>query len=260
MKIITPIDLDLKYSNIPEDTTFSAWDSAVTYYTGDKVYYIHNGVKEIFESLIDSNQDIEPYGNPKEWRNLGGTERFKMFDSFTNTATESLDYIEVEINAGRCDACALLNLDAYSVTWTLFDESVDPRAEIKTETKDLQLTTSWRGLCKVGRSNYIGQSRFPVKTGLIDYSHRSEDDRGYSYLEPGYWTKDNDVDVQIPSRAVDMIYRKLAKLRGTPVIWDCNNDGVSHENLIIYGVFRHFDVILPGPIYSQCSINIEGLV
>jgi len=355
MKIIVPITTDLRLSNIPEENDYPLWDETWFYPPGEIVYYIHDGIKEIFQSLekdnnlsewdsateyrkddivyyrhdgrIDAYRSLQdantgnipstatdwwelittgynigktPYDNPSNWQNLGGTNRYKMFDTFTNTVTEAADYIEVEISARKCDTCALFNLDATTIEWILYDEGIDPREQVASGTIDLQITgsSSWYeyfykdieykrdilfnfpiyyngvlylkiikgnstakcGLCRVGRGDYIGQSQLPVKTGVLDFSRRDEDDRGYSYLKPGYWTKDNDVDVMIPTKQIDIIYRKLANLRGTPLVWDCNNDGVSYENLLIYGIFRSFDVVLPGPVYSQVSINIEGLV
>lgn len=355
MKIIVPIDTDLRLSNIPEETEYPDWDETCYYPVGEKVYFTHNGIKETFQALEKDNTLLEwdsvteykkddvvyyrhdnridaykslqdantgntpstatdfweivtsgynigqnPYENPEYWQNLGGTNRYRMFDTFTNTLSEAEDYIEIEVGARKCDTCALFNLDATKIEWKLFDEGVEPHQEVASGTIDLQITTSssWYeyfyrdieykkdvlfnfpiylngvlylkiikenstakcGLCRVGRGDYIGLTQFSVKTGVLDFSRRDEDDRGYSYVKAGYWTKDNDIDVVIPTNQVDIIYRKLAKLRGTPVVWDCNNDGVSYENLLIYGTFKSLDVILSGPIKSQISINIEGIV
>jgi len=127
MKLVKLKDINLIYSNISEDA-YSEYDSSATYNTGDRVYVTKESdgttertPHEIYESLTDNNTGNYPPDNPDKWGRIGATNRWKMFDKYTTTQTESDSSIEVVVGFSLCDTFALFGLDATTVDWYLYD-------------------------------------------------------------------------------------------------------------------------------------------
>ncbi len=112
----------------------------------------------------------------------------------------------------------------------------------------------------IGRSFDVGATQFSASAGFIDFSQKETDDQGRISLVQGAWAKQNSVKLYIENYRLDMVYKTLAGLRGIPTAWLANNSGTDYEMLIVYGVFKDFDITIAGPSHSWCTIEIEGII
>ena len=141
--------IDSNTGNYPPDTcwfdledNYPEWDKKTTYDAGDrvKVTLERDGITprfpQAFESLTNDNkgnyppEDTTNWKSLDKWRDLGATNRYRMFDQFVNTQTENTDesgeaVIEVVVSFPYCDTFCLFNLDATSVEWYLYDGAYD---------------------------------------------------------------------------------------------------------------------------------------
>jgi hypothetical protein len=56
---------------------------------------------------------------------------------------------------------------------------------------------------------------------------------------------------------IGQVKRTLTSLRTNPSVWVAQDN---QSDLVIYGYYREFDIILSNPTISVCSLQIEGLV
>lgn len=118
-------DNGLLESSTVAASTLAEYDSTTSYSTGDqvKVSFESDGTTprypvEEYESLADTNSGNYPPDNPDQWRLLGASNRWAMFDDFTNTQTENTDSIGVEVNSSKTNSVGLFNLQAKVLTLT----------------------------------------------------------------------------------------------------------------------------------------------
>ncbi|MCU7877130.1 MAG: hypothetical protein KZQ84_10070 [Candidatus Thiodiazotropha sp. (ex Lucinoma borealis)] len=250
---------------------------------------------KIYESLGDNNQGDYPPDNPLSWLDIGATNRWKMLDNSVGSQTVQATSMTVTVQAKYVDTLALLNLQGDSVRVRLLDAADQVLSD---DTHDLSVheSGSWsdyffgdfvyrnslvlpiNGLyatvkievtltgeqCAIGhllagRAIWLGGTRWDAWLGITDYSIKDTNDFGETYLTKRGYGNSLDVDVWIESGSVDRVHRTLADLRATPVLWQANNDETVYESLILFGWYRDFQQVLPGPKYSICSLNLEGL-
>lgn len=112
MKIIRPTlitDSMLVSSSVPE-TEHTAW-SAATYSLGDLRIYAHR----VWECVLAGSSSIIPPDDNERWLDTGPTNQWAMFDEVVSTSTESASDIVIQLNPGRMNALALLELDATNI-------------------------------------------------------------------------------------------------------------------------------------------------
>jgi len=301
MRVVKLEDIELISSTISK-STYSEYDSGATYSEGDMVCvsFEEDGTTErtpyeIYKSEANENQGNYPPDSQTKWSSQGATNRWKMFDGFVNTQTESSSSFTVVIDTSRCNALGLFNIVAKTVTL-----STSAGAEvIKTEIVDLddspvfdyydyffapfyyKDTLYWEipyransqttiifepylgeakcGICTVGCAQKIGAVRYGVQPGIIDYSKKDTDDLGRTYLSQGLYAKNIDLTFSMLNSYIDLAYRVLADVRGTPAIFNANEEGTNFDSLLVYGFYENFDIIIPGPTISRCSLEIKGL-
>ena len=319
MQVVKLKDIQLVDSTIDE-STYDEYDSAHSYSVDDIVYvsFEDDGTTErtpheIYQSLTDTNQGNYPPDNPAEWSLVGATNRWKMFDGFVNTQTESSSSFTVVIDTSECNAVGLFNIVAKTVTFTTIadliqDENGDYYTDengdfygtaIKTETVDLddspvfdyydyffapfyyKSAVYWEvpyysntltmiafepyldeakcGVCVTGYAQRIGTSKWGVQAGITDYSKKDTDDLGRTYLSQGLYAKNNEVTLNVLNSYLDITHKILSDVRGTPAIFNANEEGTSFDSLLIYGFYENFDIIIPGPTLSKCSLEVKGL-
>ncbi len=82
MKIIKPINTTLVSSTVA-DTTYTAWNSATAYTIGQYVSFTNHGEYQALTASTNKSPDVSTL----EWKFLGTTNRWKLFDQFLNTQT-----------------------------------------------------------------------------------------------------------------------------------------------------------------------------
>ena len=134
MKIIVPVPMTdgrLVSSNVPEDD-HAEYSAATTYAAGARCILTTEGTHRIYESLAAANTGHYPpdYLVPVTvgeaqvtwWKDVGATNRWKMFDAKSMAASVQEEIVEVEIRPGKLfNAIAMVGLSANEVQVTVTD-------------------------------------------------------------------------------------------------------------------------------------------
>jgi len=115
------------------------------------------------------------------------------------------------------------------------------------------------GMVAIGKAVELGSTMYDISTGIIDYSQKSTDSLGRTYLAQGNYAKRVSLTGWLRNENLDIVMQALADVRGTPIIFDANNDDCDYQALIVYGFIKDFEIIIPGPNVSKLEITVEGL-
>ena len=298
MKLIRPTtitDAMLISCDVPE-TDYAAWSAATTYALGDKVI-VTTGVHKIYESLQATNLNHDPTTSPDWWLDSGATNRWKMFDAVVGSQTSQAESLSVTLQPGIIDSIAFLDVEASTISVTMTDptegvvytETIDLVA--KTYINDgwsyffepiilddacvllgippygsaqiaITITntgsTAKIGTLIVGAKKDLGGTQYDPTIGITDYSKKEVDVFGnYSVVQRAY-SKRMGCSLIVQNSSVDDLVRTLASYRATPICWVGDDQG-SFSSMIIYGFYKSFEITIPGPEVSSCSMEIEGL-
>lgn len=296
MKIIRPTTITdaLLTSSTVAEADYAAYNAATTYALGNRVI-VTTGDHGIYESLQNANTGNAPATSPTWWLRVSNTNRWKAFDSKIADQTSNTSSINYVLSPGSIDAVALLNMDATSVQITLtdpvygvvYDRTIDLVStgnvvdgytyffEPIARRTDLALLdvppysaasvsitiTNTGGTAKVGeiilgRQSALGETEYNPSISIIDYSKKEADTFGnYTVIERTF-SKRISCSLLLLNGAVDEVVRQLALYRATPLVWVAAED---FSSLIVYGFYKSFDLVIPGPTVSSCSLEIEGL-
>jgi hypothetical protein len=254
-------------------------------------------VHQVFKALQAVPVNTYPLQSITYWQPLGSTNLYSMFDDVNGSQSSAMDSITVVFQgSGRLDSVALKNVSAATVRFqmsTVADGAVydktysmvsssginnlykyflepivrkDECIEIDMQPYNNPLITITLsapgetvlcGTCKFGKRNDIGESQYGAKIGIIDYSIKAKDAWGHYYFQEGDYSDTGDFTVVVDNAFIGELKRRLAKLRVTPAIYigSTNFDGLSY-----YGKFNDFNIVIPGPLTSICTISIESLI
>lgn len=115
------------------------------------------------------------------------------------------------------------------------------------------------GQCIPGRIVTLGTTEYGSSMGLEDYSIKDTDEDGLISITEGYWAKLADYSILIDNSKLNYIYKQIASLRATPTAWlatECSD----FRLFLVYGVFRDLSIDVSGSIYSNATLQIEGLI
>lgn len=295
MRVIVPIVVDETNltSNVPE-ADHDAYAAGTAYATGDNVIYEHR----IYESLQDANTGNTPDSSSTWWLDTGATNRYKMFDEFVNTQTENANEIDVTIaTTDLVGGLALFELDAdsvqvictdgvtevYNYTLDLMDYSVPDYYEYFFSPyiliRDLHILdlppypgmdvrikvtytggTAKCGAAVLGQDFDAGMTKWGPRIGIISFSRKIRDDFGRIYLKQGNSSKRASIDLHVENGNVDYLQRSLAAIDGIACVFVGDTRDNNFQSLAIYGFFRDFEITIPGPAMSSCTIELEGLI
>lgn len=214
------------------------------------------------------------------------TMRDYMFDIYLNTQTEFATEIEVEIDFDNVDRVALFNLDATDVDFELTDD--DTSTVVQTTSVDLRGSdgeyaqwiietlriyanatlkvtinnagsTAKCGIIGIGLSSDIGAIKNSSQPSFTDYSIKSEDGFGQTYLNQGAWSKSLSVTTRIPYQNIDAIFEDLVAVRGSLAFFEGNSD-TSYEVLRAYGFVEDWSIVIHGPRSVRLNLEIKGVI
>lgn len=123
MKIVIPNAIDLVSSTVPENDE-SVWVQGQSYGQGDKVLRQHY----VYESLKASNTSdplSSSSGISADWRKVGASNQWAMFDDVISTQTvapDGTDDLTVTVRFDYCTCFALLNIVGESLTASIKDD------------------------------------------------------------------------------------------------------------------------------------------
>lgn len=282
------------------ETEAAAWDTGTTYAADALAMYAHRVYKSLQASntghqpgLTDSAEWWSDQGPTNRWAMFDdkiGT--VSVTPSGTSTMTVVLDF-------GRCSGIGMFGLNAQSLTLTVKDSSsaviwtetvaltsdpsicnwldyfiepILPRTEyVKTSmplytSATIEITVSnptgtvGVGNLVIGRDRFIGLTKYGAQVGMTDWSKRSTDSFGYTYLKPGNWSKTANVDLHIENSQVDRVYAALTGLRGMATVFVGDNSDTGFDSLTVWGFVADFSTTIEGPQMSACTLEIQGLI
>lgn len=291
----TPItDANLVSSTIAEDD-YPEYNGATEYAAGERVIVSTAGVHKIFESAIAANTGNQPEDSPVAWLEVGPTSRWAAFDESGGTLSQGASPVEFVITGDLINSIALLEVTGLSVriqasnpsngtyydkTITLEDSAIiddwyehfyaefrKERNVVVTDIPAIVMSTytititgdsaAAVGTFVMGRKAEFGFTEYRPKVGIIDYSRKEVDQFGKINLIKRPYSRRMDVSIRCQNVAIDAIYRTLADLRATAVLWIGAGD--LYEILTIYGFYRDFSIDIAYAKESFCSLQIEGL-
>ncbi len=245
-----------------------------------------------------SSSDSYPPNDSTNWLYLGASNRWKMFDDYVNTQTSNLNTIEVTISTSSfVDTVALFNLEALTVQVVCKDDTIEVfnttydlsvttinnwydyffedfkyKSDLfvtipglyKNLTVEITITASTNndakcGHCVLGKSLELGCTTYSPTISINDYSTKSTNEFGETYLNQRTYAKTISAIISIDSVNIDRVMENLANIRSTPCVWQFNED-TFYNSLTIYGFFKDFSILLQSPLVSTCNLEIEGLI
>jgi hypothetical protein len=295
----TITDTILTSSTVAE-TDYSAWSSGTTYASGDHCIVTTPNVHKIYISIQNANTNHDPVtdcalATPLWWNEVSATNRWKVFDDVVGTQTSQAESASWVFAPGVINAIALLNIEAasYQVTMTNGGATVYDTGTVSLATAavidaytyffeptvyrtDIVLSdlppyvagvvtvtlTNTGGTVKcggiiMGMKSSLGTLLYGLGIGITDYSKKTADDNGYYTITEGAYSKRLTATLRIPNTTIDEVIRVLAVNRATPLVWVASE---TYASTIVYGFYRDFSVTIPYPDYSDCSIEIEGMI
>jgi hypothetical protein len=292
----TVSDAILTSSNITEDEA-AQWYIGTTYAVDDQAIYKHKLYTSLVNDNIGSRPDEGVDEDPPTWFEEGPTNRYAMFDGKLTQGSSNADSIELTFQSSRVvDALVFFNLvgSSLNVEVTDADEVVQYTATVPLSAGEPvnnwwdyffaefgQLTDvalvdlpSVAGLTinvtinndggiaqcgelVMGGQRSIGDTQYGASLSIRDYSRKDEDEFGNPIIVERPYAKVGDFDVILQTNTVSNVHRFLASVRAQAAVYI---GGQNHEATVIYGFFKSFEIVLSGPVVSDCAIRIEGLV
>lgn len=298
MRVIKPVSFNaathLSSSNAAE--AYPTWNSSTIY--AQDAYVVDTSGQGIYKSLISSNQGNNPVTVTQAWAYVGVSNKFAMFDSSVNTATTASNTLTVVLRPGAFNSLALLGLVGAQITVSLKNTYETGGVVVYTRTIDLisysvfnwydyffapyetieevvltdipqypnselTVTVTSGGTLEVGTLVWgtvydLGATQYGVGLGIIDYSKKETDDFGVTTFVERDFSKRVNARFLLPNLEINRTQKILSSLRATPSIWIPSTDP-KLSSLTVYGFYRDFNIEIPYPEYSYCSLEIEGL-
>lgn len=292
-------DAVLKSSTLAEADA-AAWSNVTTYAADALVMHEHHVYKSLQAGNVgktpgatDSATLWSDQGPTNRWK------MFDDKIGTVSTTPSGTSSMSVELDFGRCSGLALFGLDATTlyaevkdsagtliwsettdltrdpliVSWLdYFVEPILARTEsVKTGlpiygTSTLKVTASKPsgtvgiGNLVLGRDRFIGLTKWAPTVRVIDYSRKSVDAFGNTYLKPGNWAKKIEADLYVENSQVDRVFATLAALRGIPTVFIGDNRDAGFDSLTVWGWVSDAPIVIEGPQMSTLSIEIQGLI
>lgn len=293
MILVKPIVLastDLISANIPA-LDYAAYSGTTTYAIGDKVTYLNNN----YEALISSLVGITPGTDVTKWLDLGATNRWAMFDSKVGTQSEYLNDISFSVTPnGIVSTLALLNVEANSITVTMTDPvdgivyqhtesmldsgvidwygyffedyylkdsmvliDLPAYAGVTIDVSILSEATAKCGIAILGHQKKLGTSRYGLSTGITDYSRKQVDEFGVASVIQRSYSNKASVSIEVGTNKTAWVQNLLASMRAVPALYIGGKD---LPNSYVYGFYKDFSIVIANQIYSDCNLELEGLI
>lgn len=298
MKVVRPVEItDARFvSSTLTEAEYSAWSSATTYAAGDTRIHEHY----IYESLQGTNLNHEPTGETTDtwWLKIGPTNRWAMFDQEINTGSTGSSPITIVVAPGYINSVVLLDVEADSATVTMHDGAtlvftqtvslVESSIASWTDyffepflyaTQKIidglpyylngQVTvtiTKASGTARVGgvvfgNSFEIGDVLSGARSGITSYSRIETNAFGVTQMVRRLSAKRMSLNLKIDTVTFKRVHALLTELDSVPCVWVAEpNFTDKYAPLTIFGYARDFQIEVPGPFVSYCSLEIQGMI
>ncbi len=293
MKILKFGEFALINTNVP-DSAYPLWDETASYVAGDVVYVEdnHGEYKAIADNSgthpLDNPDKWTWLGTTNRWRmfdqylntatvNVGSIEieisAYGAGGLFLGNILGTELYIEViDAASGEIIESVQEVLIADPGDWEeyFFGTWIDEYKrsffyERKTLTRDciykIRLTNgdsdAQIGIFAIGQTDKTGCTLWNVDVSALDFSTVVTDtNTGATFLQQGNYVKTMQVDIYANTSGIDVIYRKLTEIRGTPVVFI----GGVYDTLTVFGFVKKFETLLKGPRETIITIDLQGLI
>lgn len=298
MKVVIPevIDATILYSSSVAEDEYPEYSSLTTYALAAKVIKSNH----VWESLQINNTGHDPETTTGWWLDTGATNRYNMFDQKVGTSTTALGFIEVEVIPETVvQSLALLELSnasrvivtethpvlgvVYSKTvdllmdltspswWSYFFEPIarstfvllEDLPAYKTSTVKIRIegdetATVGCGVCLLGKIVAFTQGvEYGMQLGIENYSDVSRDVFGVTSITRRGYAKKASWQFKVRSNLVDYFQSTMAELKDVPALYI----GTSLlSSAMIYGIFSEFYTTVARPRYSDCNVDILGMI
>lgn len=296
LHIVNPITIteDMIVScNVPE-TDAPAYNPVTVYEVGVQVIEGH----AIYKSAAAGNVGNTPSASPTVWTRVGPTNRHKCLDNSSSTETVQASTVSYRIKPGQViTALALLNVSGDvarvrvidPIAGTVIDETKTLKVAIKTSSwhawflrrqrpravrqvlmldlpvlfgSDILIDITASGDVKLGvlllgfaEPWGIGV-QYGARMGITDYSKKETDAYGDTQFVEAAYAKRASFDLVVPNTDIDALFDELADLRATPILIIGTR---LYACTVIYGWVGEFEILIPYPTYSDCSLDVKGL-
>jgi hypothetical protein len=285
-------DTSLVSSNIGDTDDYALYNPATTYALDDIVVGTDH---HEYQSLANANTG-HALSDAAWWLDLGMNRKWRMFDLSNSSQSSNADEIDVVVQVtGRANAVSLLNIacdtaqiivttasdgEIYNETFNLTSDSgvnnwFDYFFEPIVRKGDLVVTdlplngdpqieviatatgsTVRIGTMVIGQSLYFGAVIYGAQVGIQDFSRKVADEFGnWTIVERGF-AKRADYKVWMDNAKIDATAAFLASIRAVPCVFKGDGD---YAALYIFGFYKDWNIEIPGPNKSYCSLSIEGL-
>lgn len=95
---------------------------------------------------------------------------------------------------------------------------------------------------------------YGVRVGIQDYSTKDTNRWGDLDLVEGAFADRASISVQIRNTEIDGLKDFLRTLRAAPALYI----GPLYESMSVLGIYKDFEILIPGPVESDCDINLLG--
>jgi hypothetical protein len=280
---------------VPEND-YAAWAVGTTYAAGDRVI-VTTGYHKIYESKLGGNVGNDPTTDDgTNWLEVSSTNRWKMFDAIVQDQTVQATQIVTTLQSPTVvNSMAFLNVAATTIQVTVtdavegvvYDETFNmtsysgiqdwyayffepiirkdqlaitdlpPYANASIEVTINSSADAKIGALVMGQFADLGLSQHGASLSIVDYSTKTTDAQGRVTITDGPYADKMEVDVVLDTSQIGQANSTLSSLRTTPAVWIAEDN---NDDLVIYGYYREFDIILSNPTISRLSLEIEGLV
>lgn len=294
VKPLTMTTAMLVSSSVPE-TDYAAWSSGTTYALGARV--ILTSTHKIYESLQATNLNHDPVTSPTWWIEVSATNRWKVFDTSNSTQTAQATSISYRVTPSvAITSFAALNLtNATSIRirlvdatyGTVYDKTTDltavqpepewwswffglrvtPELSLATDlpaypTADLFIDLTGGaslavGVFLFGQARQVGLGvNLGANIGIQDYSRKETNEFGDTVLVQRAFSKRASFDMLLEKADVDPTASFFTSVRAIPCLWIGHKD---YESLVVFGIYKDFQITIAYATYSDCTLDLEGL-
>jgi hypothetical protein len=274
-------------------TTYHVGDLVMVTTTANGAATATHKIYSSVHSQVGNDPTVDDGTN---WTEVSSTNRWKMFDAVVQDQTVNATSINTVLQSPTVvNSLALLNVDGTTVVVTVTDavegvvynetfnltsysgiqdwyayffEPIVRKNQLALTDLPPYSNTSISvtinsgadakvGALVIGQFADLGLSQHGASISIIDYSTKTTDSQGRVTITDGPYADKMDVDVVLDTSQIGQANTTLSSLRTTPAVWVAEDN---NDDLVIYGYYREFDIILSNPTISRLSLEIEGLV
>jgi hypothetical protein len=149
--------------------------------------------------------------------------------------------------------------DDFSLLGEFMFEGIPPYA-----TSVFTLTLSGLSPTSIGHLIYgniesLGDTQYGINTGIRDFSIKETDAFGETTFVQRGFSKRFEAQFLLKNTDISSVMNTLQNIRATPALW-IPSDQSNFSSLTTFGYYKEFDINIPYPNHSMCSIQIEGLI